>query len=91
MYFQGIYILIFNAAHQGEISEVELLKDLLYVFQGIDGRVIRFDASSDHYLIDNKVLCEIISCVSFICTLGGCGCICKGAVSQVSRAGLVVP
>lgn len=40
---------------QGEISEVELLKDLLYVFQGIDGRVIRFDASSDHFLIDNKV------------------------------------
>lgn len=60
MILKDLVLLLFNAAQQGEISEAELIKDLLYVFQGIDGRVIRFNASSDHYLIDNKVTFDII-------------------------------
>ena len=59
VYINSLCVLVvfycFNAAQQGEVSEVELLKDLLYVFQGIDGHIIRYDASSDHYLIDSKV------------------------------------
>jgi len=43
-------------ATDGDVPEANLLRDLLYVFQGIDGHVIRYDASSDHYLIDKKVL-----------------------------------
>ncbi|XP_065887804.1 gamma-tubulin complex component 3 homolog isoform X2 [Dysidea avara] len=39
----------------GDVSEADLVRDLLYVFQGIDGHIIRYDASSDHYLIDKKV------------------------------------
>ena len=55
MHCTVLLCILFNAAQQGEISEVELLKDLLYVFQGIDGRIIRYDMPSDHYLVDSKV------------------------------------
>ena len=48
-------------ATDGDVPEANLLRDLLYVFQGIDGHVIRYDASSDHYLIDKKVLQWLIA------------------------------
>ncbi|KAL3847372.1 hypothetical protein ACJMK2_018287 [Sinanodonta woodiana] len=38
-----------------EIPESELLKDLVYAFQGIEGKWIRFDASKDGYRIDSQV------------------------------------
>lgn len=38
-----------------EIPEAELVKDLVYVFQGIEGKWIKFDASKDAYKVDAQV------------------------------------
>lgn len=38
-----------------EIPEWELLKDVIYAFQGIDGKWIKFDSTRDGYRIDYKV------------------------------------
>ncbi|KAG9292620.1 hypothetical protein G9A89_006992 [Geosiphon pyriformis] len=38
-----------------EISEVLLLRDVVYVFQGIDGQFIKFNTESDSYIVDPKV------------------------------------
>ncbi|XP_029648299.1 gamma-tubulin complex component 3 homolog [Octopus sinensis] len=38
-----------------EISESELLKDLVYVFQGIEGKWIKFDPSSSAYRINPDI------------------------------------
>lgn len=38
-----------------EISESELLKDLVYVFQGIEGKWIKFDPFSDAYRVNSQV------------------------------------
>ncbi|CAI9736832.1 gamma-tubulin complex component 3 homolog [Octopus vulgaris] len=38
-----------------EISESELLKDLVYVFQGIEGKWIKFDPSSNTYRINPDI------------------------------------
>ncbi|KAK3602163.1 hypothetical protein CHS0354_029168 [Potamilus streckersoni] len=38
-----------------EIPESELLKDMVYAFQGIEGKWIRFDASKDGYRLDSQV------------------------------------
>lgn len=35
-----------------EIPEVELVKDLVFIFQGIEGKWIKFDASKDGYKVD---------------------------------------
>ncbi|KAH3813588.1 hypothetical protein DPMN_142049 [Dreissena polymorpha] len=35
-----------------EIPETELVRDLVYVFQGIEGKWVRFDASKDGYKVD---------------------------------------
>ncbi|XP_060553963.1 gamma-tubulin complex component 3 homolog [Ruditapes philippinarum] len=37
-----------------EIPESELVKDLVYVFQGIEGKWIKFDASKDAYKVDGQ-------------------------------------
>ena len=38
-----------------ELPEAELIKDLVYAFQGIEGKWIRFDTSKDGYRIDSQV------------------------------------
>lgn len=37
-----------------EIPESELVKDLVYVFQGIEGKWIRFDVTRDGYKVDHQ-------------------------------------
>ena len=38
-----------------EISEALLLRDVVFVFQGIDGQYIKFDKTTGSYLVDSKV------------------------------------
>ncbi|XP_054864637.1 gamma-tubulin complex component 3 isoform X1 [Amphiprion ocellaris] len=43
----------------GEVSEAALVRDILYVFQGIDGKFIKMNAQDNCYKIDSKVvLCK---------------------------------
>ncbi|KAL7369732.1 hypothetical protein ABVT39_007090 [Epinephelus coioides] len=43
----------------GEVSEAALVRDILYVFQGIDGKFIKMSAQDNCYRIDSKVvLCK---------------------------------
>ncbi|TNN53887.1 Gamma-tubulin complex component 3 [Liparis tanakae] len=43
----------------GEVSEPALVRDILYVFQGIDGKFIKMSAQDNCYKIDGKVvLCK---------------------------------
>lgn len=43
----------------GEVSEVALVRDILYVFQGIDGKFIKMGPQDNCYKIDSKVvLCK---------------------------------
>lgn len=39
----------------GEVSEAALVRDILYVFQGIDGKFIKMSAPENCYKIDSKV------------------------------------
>eukprot|EP00064_Thunnus_orientalis_P015199 superscaffoldBa00002774_g15249 len=39
----------------GEVSEALLVRDILYVFQGIDGKFIKMSAQDNCYKIDSKV------------------------------------
>ena len=38
-----------------EISEAALLRDIIYIFQGIEGKVIKFDQANDAYRVDPKL------------------------------------
>lgn len=38
-----------------EVSEAILLREIIFVFQGIEGKLIRLDSASDAYRIDPKV------------------------------------
>ena len=38
-----------------EVTEAALLRDIIFVFQGIEGKYIKYDQSSDSYRIDNKL------------------------------------
>uniref|UniRef100_A0A672ZII8 Gamma tubulin complex component protein N-terminal domain-containing protein n=1 Tax=Sphaeramia orbicularis TaxID=375764 RepID=A0A672ZII8_9TELE len=43
----------------GEVSEAALVRDILYVFQGIDGKFIKMSAQENCYKMDSKVvLCK---------------------------------
>uniref|UniRef100_A0A669B083 Tubulin gamma complex component 3 n=1 Tax=Oreochromis niloticus TaxID=8128 RepID=A0A669B083_ORENI len=43
----------------GEVNEAALVRDILYVFQGIDGKFIKMSAQDNCYKIDSKVvLCK---------------------------------
>ncbi|XP_013880082.1 gamma-tubulin complex component 3 [Austrofundulus limnaeus] len=43
----------------GEVNEAALVRDILYVFQGIDGKFIKMNAQENCYKIDGKVvLCK---------------------------------
>ena len=46
---------VLSHAAASEITEAALLRDILFVFQGIDGRYIRFDPVADRYSIDRHV------------------------------------
>ncbi|TPX34499.1 hypothetical protein SmJEL517_g02787 [Synchytrium microbalum] len=37
------------------IREVDLVRDMIYVFQGIDGKFVKFDISQDTYVVDPDV------------------------------------
>jgi gamma-tubulin complex component 3 len=45
-----------NISRPHLIVEMDILRDLLYVFQGIDGRFLKFDARSDAFLLDYQVV-----------------------------------
>lgn len=49
----------------GEVSEAALVRDILYVFQGIDGKFIKMSAQDNSYKIDSKVLHVRMSLYSF--------------------------
>lgn len=48
-------ILTFHFNPAGEVSEAALVRDILYVFQGIDGKFIKMSAQDNCYKIDSKV------------------------------------
>lgn len=41
----------------GDVTEAALVRDILYVFQGIDGKFIKMNAQDNCYKIDGKVRC----------------------------------
>uniref|UniRef100_A0A3Q1HGH9 Uncharacterized protein n=1 Tax=Anabas testudineus TaxID=64144 RepID=A0A3Q1HGH9_ANATE len=40
----------------GDVSETALVRDILYVFQGIDGKFIKMSTQDNCYKIDNKIV-----------------------------------
>ncbi|XP_054479568.1 gamma-tubulin complex component 3 [Anoplopoma fimbria] len=49
----------------GEVSEAALVRDILYVFQGIDGKFIKMSGQENCYKIDGKVvLCKSLRDIS---------------------------
>lgn len=46
-------IFLYSASH--EVSEAALLREIIYIFQGIEGKVIRLDQTNDAYRIDSKL------------------------------------
>ena len=48
------YKRIFSSAAQP--SETDLIRDILYVLQGIDGRMIKYDRSTDAFMPDKTVI-----------------------------------
>lgn len=38
-----------------EIPEAVIIKELIFCFQGIEGQIIKYDPSSEGYIIDPKV------------------------------------
>ncbi len=44
-----------SSVDAGEVSEAALVRDILYVFQGIDGKFIKMSAQDNCYKIDGKV------------------------------------
>lgn len=50
---------VVHPRRDGEVSEAALVRDILYVFQGIDGKFIKMSAQDNCYKIDSKVvLCK---------------------------------
>uniref|UniRef100_A0A8D3CFX5 Tubulin gamma complex component 3 n=1 Tax=Scophthalmus maximus TaxID=52904 RepID=A0A8D3CFX5_SCOMX len=50
---------LWSSAGIGEVSEAALVRDILYVFQGIDGKFIKMSGQENCYKIDSKVvLCK---------------------------------
>ena len=55
-----IHTYIHTYIHTEELSEQELLKDLMYVFQDIEGKYIRFDHKEDGFRIIPQVsICTV--------------------------------
>ena len=49
------YYIVYNIAASFEVTEADLVRDIVYVLQGIDGKYVKFDAASDMYKVDSKV------------------------------------
>ncbi|XP_068165377.1 gamma-tubulin complex component 3 isoform X2 [Antennarius striatus] len=50
---------VVHLRRDGEVSEATLVRDILYVFQGIDGKFIKMSSQDNCYKIDTKVvLCK---------------------------------
>uniref|UniRef100_A0A671V9W8 Tubulin gamma complex component 3 n=1 Tax=Sparus aurata TaxID=8175 RepID=A0A671V9W8_SPAAU len=50
---------LLSSVGAGEVSETALVRDILYVFQGIDGKFIKMSGPDNCYKIDSKVvLCK---------------------------------
>ncbi|KAI3366285.1 hypothetical protein L3Q82_009761, partial [Scortum barcoo] len=50
---------VVHPRRDGEVNEAALVRDILYVFQGIDGKFIKMSAQDNCYKIDSKVvLCK---------------------------------
>lgn len=50
---QTFFFFTFSASY--EVSEATLLREIIYIFQGIEGKVIKLDQSNDAYRIDSKL------------------------------------
>ena len=48
-------LISFPLATRSEVSEAVLLRDIIFVFQGIEGEVLRYDIKQEAYRIDEKV------------------------------------
>ena len=46
-------IFLYSASH--EVSEAALLREIIYIFQGIEGKVIKLEQTNDAYRIDSKL------------------------------------
>ena len=46
-----------------EVSEALLLRDIVFIFQGINGQFIKYNEDSSSYIIDPKVCTN--NCASF--------------------------
>jgi hypothetical protein len=42
-----------------EIPEAALLRDMIYVFQGIEGKLIQLNAERDIFVVDPQVLISL--------------------------------
>ncbi|EIE76966.1 hypothetical protein RO3G_01670 [Rhizopus delemar RA 99-880] len=46
-----------KASYRPDVSESDILRDLIFIFQGIDGQYIKLNPTTDEYLIDKQLLC----------------------------------
>lgn len=53
LWFTYVFLYTFSASY--EVSEAALLREIIYIFQGIEGKVIKLDQSNDAYRIDSKL------------------------------------
>ncbi|KAI9495284.1 Spc98 family-domain-containing protein [Zychaea mexicana] len=44
-----------NSEYEPVVPESELLRDLIFIFQGIDGQYIKYDSNSDVYAMDSQI------------------------------------
>lgn len=49
-----------------EVSEAALLRDAIFMFQGIDGRYVKFAEDAGSYVIDNKVGPHITNVLAYL-------------------------
>jgi len=67
IYFDFISSFNLKLKEQQEITEDVLVHDLIYIFQGIHGRYIKFNPESDNFIIDERVnLLFIITVIFYI-------------------------
>ena len=51
----GLQTFCYTISASYEVSEATLLREIIYIFQGIEGKVIKLDQSNDAYRIDSKL------------------------------------
>lgn len=58
MFAEGILIYITNSCVFPaliDVTEKSLIRDVLFIFQGIEGKIIKMDSNKDGYRLDPKV------------------------------------